>query len=862
MFGWSAEEALGRVIPPFVTEEQEQEYLENMRRPMEGEGVFGLEVRRYRKDGSPIDMSVWTAPLRDAQGDISGVVTIIVDITEHNIAQEAIRESEERYRTLFEDSRDAIFIRSLEGKIIEFNQAALDLFGIDREEAIGSNVADRYVDRADRQKFEQELVKFGSVRDFEAKLRKQDGTEMDCLSTSNLIRSADGAVIGYQGIIRDITEGKKSEQALRELQEAERELAEVTARLAEIGRIVTSNLDIDEVYDRFAEEVKKLVDFEGISVNVIDHETGTFVIRYVSGVIQPGRNAGDILPLEGTQTGEVVKTGKPLVRRDVGADARFTTDQNLLDMGLGSSIMVPLRYQDRIIGSLSLRGRGKGLYGSREQSIVERLADQIAPAVENAGLYSESQRIQDALRQAEQKYRDIFDNAVEGIFQNTPDGVYLAANPALARIYGYDSPDELMATANGPRRQLYVEPDQYDEVRRILEEDGAVSGFQTRFRKRNGRNIWVSISARAVRDDDGGIRYFGGIVEDITERVEAEEAEREAEHKYRSIFDESKDPIFVTSREGYVLDANQSALDLFGYDMDDFLELPLRDICVNVDDHTKMVQEVNREGSVKDYELHLLRKDGSVVEGLVSLAVKRDDQGKITGYQGMVRDTTEHNRIEEEAHQQTREVAVLEERNRMAREIHDIMAQGFTGIVLQLEAGEQAMAESPGQILEHLARARSLAREGLQEARRSVWGLLPHALEQMSLDAALQEEVRRFGVADGDKAAFSLSGKRRDLPAYVETVLLRICQESLTNVKRHASATEVNVNLQFKSDHVSLTIEDNGVGFEPTKAKSENGPLTFGSTGMEQRAKQLEGSLEVKSKKGEGTLVKVTIPTL
>ncbi len=198
----------------------------------------------------------------------------------------------------------------------------------------------------------------------------------------------------------------------------------------------------------------------------------------------------------------------------------------------------------------------------------------------------------------------------------------------------------------------------------------------------------------------------------------------------------------------------------------------------------------------------------------------------------------------------------------MAREIHDTMAQGFTGIVLQLEAAEQVLGESSDAAVNHLGRAKGLAREGLQEARRSVWGLLPHLLEQLPLAAALEEEVRQFGAAGRERSAFTLSGEQRDLPTDAQTVLLRVCQESLTNVRRHAGATEVSVVLKYHPREVRLSVQDNGVGFDPAKVENEDGRRSFGLTGMEQRARQLEGSLTIKSEKGEGTLVEVTIPTL
>ena len=211
--------------------------------------------------------------------------------------------------------------------------------------------------------------------------------------------------------------------------------------------------------------------------------------------------------------------------------------------------------------------------------------------------------------------------------------------------------------------------------------------------------------------------------------------------------------------------------------------------------------------------------------------------------------------------QQTRELVVLEERNRLAREIHDTLAQGFTGIVLQLEAAEQALEESPAEVPDHLSRAKNLARESLQEARRSVWDLLPRALEQLTLDAALQGEVLRFAAEGGGEASFSLSGEQRELPSNVQAALLRICQESLTNVRRHAEATEVKVSLTFSPKAVCLSVQDNGIGFDFQKVKTLGRNRGFGLTGMEQRVRLLEGGLAVKSRKGEGTLVEVRIPT-
>ena len=207
-------------------------------------------------------------------------------------------------------------------------------------------------------------------------------------------------------------------------------------------------------------------------------------------------------------------------------------------------------------------------------------------------------------------------------------------------------------------------------------------------------------------------------------------------------------------------------------------------------------------------------------------------------------------------YQESRDIAILEERNRMAREIHDTLAQGFTGIILQLEAAEQALDEDTIQAQEHLNRARGLARESLNEARRSVWALRPQELERLPLTAAIRQQVEMFSQDTGIRVGFNTSQNERILSAEIENALLRICQESLTNVKKHAEASQVEVELTFDEKVVRLRIDDNGVGFDP-ESSTEN---RFGLISMHERARLLGGFVEIRSDRGKGTHLEVTIP--
>jgi two-component system cell cycle sensor histidine kinase/response regulator CckA len=172
------------------------------------------EYRGIRKDGS-VRWLEMVATRIEYRGK-PAIYGALVDITERKRAEEALRESEERYRNLFEQSRDALYITTREGSLLEINQSFLDLFGYSRKKIKGVKAQQMYANPDDRPAFQREIESKGSLRDFELKLRKKDGTVMDCLLTATVRRAEDGGILGYQGIIRDITEHKRADEAIKQ----------------------------------------------------------------------------------------------------------------------------------------------------------------------------------------------------------------------------------------------------------------------------------------------------------------------------------------------------------------------------------------------------------------------------------------------------------------------------------------------------------------------------------------------------------------------------------------------------------------------------------------------------------------------
>jgi signal transduction histidine kinase len=205
---------------------------------------------------------------------------------------------------------------------------------------------------------------------------------------------------------------------------------------------------------------------------------------------------------------------------------------------------------------------------------------------------------------------------------------------------------------------------------------------------------------------------------------------------------------------------------------------------------------------------------------------------------------------------QSRRAAVIAERNRMARDIHDTLAQGFTGVIVQLEAVEEAMSQGLiAKASECLTRAGALARESLQEARRSVRALRPQTLEEKDLCEALQHLIRKMTLGTGVRAKFDVWGQPPDLPREWEENLLRIGQEVLTNVLRHAQATHFKACLAFEEGEIRLKLSDDGKGFDP--GGRHDG---FGLRGMRERVEAMGGRLSLQSANGQGTTISIILP--
>jgi PAS domain S-box-containing protein len=258
---------------------------------------------------------------------------------------------------------------------------------------------------------------------------------------------------------------------------------------------------------------------------------------------------------------------------------------------------------------------------------------------------TERKVMEEALRQAEEKYRSIFDNAVEGIFQSTPSGRYLSVNPALARMYGYESPDELMGGVTDIAREVYVDSDCRETFTRLLERQGVVRGFEYEVYRKDGSTIWVSESVRAVRNEQGKILYYEGVIEDITERKRTEEARA----RLAAIVECSYDAVISVTHDG-ITSWNPATERLLGYSAEEILGKPVNLLMPpnRVGEVARILEMVLQGERFHDVETEWVRKDGRLVNVSLTVFPVKNMAGHITGSSAIVRDITERKRAEVE----------------------------------------------------------------------------------------------------------------------------------------------------------------------------------------------------------------------
>lgn len=801
--GMTFEEAMGdgwfNAVHP-----DDKTYLKNTWEEHVAKGLPSItEYRLIDKEGRTKWVSGNAVPLYNKDGEVTGYIGTIADMTERKMAEVNIRNSEETRRLIMSSSLDAIICMSTDGTITVWTPQAEKTFGWKENEIIGKRVADTIIPVQYRQRHEEGYRRYLQTgkeimlnRLVETSGLHRDGYEFPIELSIIPIEQGDSSF--FCAFIRNISERKQAELTIRRSEEQYRTL-------------------VEQAIDAIA-----LYDADG---KILDVNPGAEVLLGYSKTELCGMGLHQILAVEETNTNPV--------RYDILSGGSSTVKQRTMLRKDGSRVQTEVRSQQ--------------LPDGRFLSVVRDLTDR----------FEAQKKIQ-----TEKELSDKVIDSLPGVFYWYDENLkFIRWNKQFEIVTGYTSEEiaSMKPTDFFKGEGLTYIIDRLNHVFQHGHGDAEAD-----FISKDGVSHPYFFNAIRVHFDGRPSLLGTGI--DISDRIKAEKELKQSEEKYKLLFKNSPLPMWVYEiTEMKILDVNDAALIHYGYSREEFLKLNTSNLSflekyVGINSSENFEKDIlHTSGKLKHF-----RKNGEEID--VEITWHDIDYNDKPGRLVVAVDVTEKIRHEKEIKKTSEELRYLadhlhkvreEERTHMAREIHDELGQHLTVLKMDVAWLNKKIGDDADVAVKNkLADLLTMLDGTVRTVRRISSDLRPSLLDDLGLVAAMEWQLGEFEKHSGIKSSFHTTADDAVIRDDIKTGLFRIFQESLTNVARHAEAKNIAVDFQYTDKIFKLRIADDGKGFDERQVW---GNKTLGILGMKERAAMIGGLYEISSSPGAGTTVLVTV---
>jgi PAS domain S-box-containing protein len=830
MLGYSESELVGRSVPDISHPDDWQRDYPFISRLFHGEiSCYHVDKRYIRKDGQPVWVQLTVSLRRDKAGMPVDTIGMVEEITERKRAEEALRESEERYRRLAESTTDMIYIANRTGDILYANPSAAAAMGCNASNIVGKRQEELFPP----ERAQQHIKSIGQVYET-GEIFVSDGVyrfgSEDVWLNSRLIPLRDdcGQVVAVMGVSRNITPRKRAEEALqRAHDELERRVEERTAELREANKELG-------IFRRFAE-----ASVQGFGIADL-----TGCVTYVNPALC--RMMGENRPEDvvGRQFSNYVAGDSQRLLRDEYFPAMFREGSWAREgaMLTRQGTITPIFNSNFLIRD----NEGKPAYLA---TVITDIA--------------ERRQAEESLRRSEEKYKRLVEACPDAVVMSDLSGSIIFASKQSWNLLGLPDSVELVGTTvfdhviEADRERLA------HSVSNLLKAAIRLSEEYTLARP-DGATLPVEASFATMLDTEGHPQAHMAVIRDITERKRAEAALRQSRDELQAIYDQVREGIMIVDAANITaVHVNHAFCRMLGYSVDEMRTVSRERLNPPEVHHIAIKHtETVRQGTVaKSENVPFLRKDGGVVYfDVVSSPIRYDDRPCWISF---FHDVTERKRAEESLQREHRTLKHLlhssdHERQLIAYEIHDELAQQLAAAIMQFQAYIcQEKASSEDAFMAFNA-GMKLLQQGHIEARRLIAGVRPPILDEEGVVPAVSHLVNEEMRQKGSQIEFRHDVQFDRLAPTLENTIYRIVQEGLTNACQHSRSKKVRVVFFQKDDRVRIEIRDWGTGFD-VKTVPEN---RFGLMGIRQRVRLLGGKWSIRSRAGKGTRIVVELPVV
>jgi PAS domain S-box-containing protein len=890
--GWSRDEVIGRTIAELGLWTDPQA-LERARQKLNAERRLRNVESLFRTKTGEQRIGLLSAEVIEFAGELC-TLAVLEDVTERKRAEEELRQSKEELQGVMASIPDYLWSVEVDGggnwqfrylsSVIEKITGRPPEFYLPGPEAWLSTV---HPDDRRRMHRALERIRGGQDRhqDYEYRIVLPNGAVRWVRASAKVQRQNGG--IRIDGVVSDVTERKQAEEALRRQAAFDELMTQILARFA-----TCTDCEIDTSVTAALQETSEFIGVDRAFVVMLSPNQGTWSTTHewygpsTSPRLQHYQNIpfGTFPWSEGRiLADEVIRVN---TWDDLPPEALAERQNYGAEDAPLSLLKVPIKTAaGEVRGCVGLHSRARPVvWSDADVSHLMMLGDAIANVIER-------KRAEEALRQSEQRYRDFISHSNEGVWrveleQPVPldlpeeDGLqrilqygYVAeCNMAHVRNLGLSAPEELL----GRRLRDLVPPGDLGKETLESFRSAVRGGFQGRtveFRTldKTGNPKYLFRTETPIVENGRLVRVWG-ITRDVTELKLAEEQLRKSEERLRAVFENSAAGIALSDpASARLLSANAAFQKMLGYSEEELRALSFLDITHENDRETnrRLLAEL-LEGRRPSYEMQkrYQRKDGSLIWASIQVSMVPGTESIPQFCMAIVEDISERKRAQEELQHSFEQLRALtarlqgireDERKSVAREIHDELGQALTAIkidlaslVRELPAAQEQQRRRTDSILE-------LVDQTIQSVRRIATELRPGILDDLGLVAALEWAAEEFEARTGTRCRLDLPGDDIEIDQERATAMFRIFQETLTNVARHAKASEVGVRLAKHNGDLTLEVHDNGKGIDEEEL-SAGGSL--GILGMRERAALLGGELGIIGAPQKGTTVRVRIPEL